>query len=83
VRTIDSFLISYAALAFTSLIILSLAGVETLDVYIALFVILFFVETELTPTFSPTGSMKKVILEIALLAIFVLIVAERVVQILT
>jgi hypothetical protein len=83
VRSIDSFLITYATLAFTSVTTLSLIGVETLDVYIALFVILFFVAAELTPTFSPMGSRKKVILEIALLAIFVVIVAERVVQILT
>jgi len=83
VRSIDSFLVTYATLAFTSVITLNLLGVETLDVYIALFVILFFVAAELAPTFSPTGSRKKVILETALLAIFVVIVTERVVQILT
>lgn len=80
-RTIDSFLITYAALAFTSVITLSLTGVETLDVYIALFAILFFVAAELTPL-SPMGSRKKVILETALVAIFVVTVAERVVQVL-
>jgi hypothetical protein len=83
VRSIDSFLVTYATLAFTSAITLSLIGMETLDVYIALFVILFFVAAELTPIFSPTGSRKKVILEATLLAIFVVIVIERVVQILT
>jgi hypothetical protein len=83
VRTIDSFLITYATLAFTSVITLSLIGVETLDVYIALFVILSFVVAELTPTFSPKDSRKKAILEAMLLAIFVVIVTERVIQILT
>jgi hypothetical protein len=82
-RTIDSFLITYATLVFTSVITLTLIDVETLDVYIALFVILFFVAAELTPTFSPTGSRKKVILETTLLAILVVTVTERLVQILT
>jgi len=43
---------------------------------------LFVVAAELTPTFSPMGSRKKVILETALVAIFVVTVAERVVQVL-
>jgi len=83
VRTIDSFLITYAALVYTSIITLSLIGVEALDVYVALSVILFFVAAELTPTFSPRNSRKKAILEVVLLAIFAVIVIERVIGILT
>ena len=79
---IDAFLITYATLAFSSVIALSLIGVETLDVYAALFVIFFFVASELSPLFIPGKSRRKALLECVLLAVFAVIVIERVVEIL-
>lgn len=73
---------TYATLVFASVITLSLIGVETLDIYSVLSVILFFVAAELTP-FSPRNSRKKAILEVVLVAIFAVIVIERIVGILT
>ena len=82
VRSVDSFLITYATLAFSSVVALSLIGVQTVDVYVALFAIEFFVASELTPTFSPMMSRRKAIMGTILLAIFAVVVIERVVEIL-
>ena len=81
-RSVDSFLITYATLAFSSVVALSLIGVERVDVYVALFAIEFFVASELTPPFNPRMTRRKAIMEAMLLAIFAVIVIERVVEIL-
>ena len=81
-RSVDSFLITYATLAFSSVVALSFIGVQTVDVYVALFVIEFFVASELTPPFNPRMTWRKAIMEAMLLAIFAVVVIERVVEIL-
>jgi hypothetical protein len=80
---IDTFLIIYATLAFSSVIVLSLIGVETFDVYAALFVILFFVASELSPFSMPGRSHRQVLLAGVLLMVFAVIVLERLIEILT
>lgn len=82
-KYIDSFLITYATLAFSSVIALSLIGLETLDVYVALFAIEFLVASELTPGFGSIKSGRKMIFEAVLLAVFALIVIERVIALLS
>jgi hypothetical protein len=82
-RGIDSLLISYAALAFSSVVLLSLIGVNTVDVYVALFAIEFFVASELASALSHNASRRMTVMEFVLLAIFALIVLERVVEILS
>lgn len=42
-RRLDVFILAYSALAFSSIVLLSLLGVERIDIYIALFAIEFFV----------------------------------------
>jgi hypothetical protein len=83
VKSIDSFLITYAALAFGSVIALSLIDVEMFDIYVALLVIFFFVSAELTPAIGSRNSRREVILEVVLLAVFGVIVIERLLAILT
>lgn len=81
-RSTNVFLVVYAALLFLTVVILSLLSVETLEVYVALFAIEFFVASELTSPFSPTESRKKTVMEILLLAILTGIMIEKIVGIL-
>ena len=81
-KSIDFFLIVYAALVFSTVVILNFLGVETIDIYVALFAIEFFVTSELVTPFGPAESRRKTIMGILLLAIFAGIVLERIVQIL-
>ncbi len=81
-RRVDSFLITYAALTFSSVVALTLIGVETADVYVALFAIEFFVASELTPALGPSMSIRKTVVGTAMLAIFATIVLARVMEIL-
>jgi len=78
----DIFLIMYAALIFSTVVILSLLSVERIDVYVALFAIEFFAASELTSPFGHTESRRKTIIGILLLAIFTGIILERMVEIL-
>jgi hypothetical protein len=81
-KNTDVFLIMYAALAFSTVVVLSLLSVDRIDVYIALFAIEFFVASELTSPFHPSESRRKTIMGILLLAAFTGIVAERMMEIL-
>ncbi len=81
-KSTDVFLITYAALSLSTVIVLSLLSVERIDVYVALFAVEFFVVSELTSPFGPRESRRKAILGILLLAIFTGILVERIVEIL-
>jgi hypothetical protein len=61
-------------------VVLSLIAVVAIDVYIALFVIEFFIASELNA--SPTSSRRTTVLEVGLVVILTLVVIERVVEIL-
>jgi hypothetical protein len=78
----DAFIIMYAAFLFSTVVILSLLGVDRIDVYVALFAIEFFVASELTSPFRLTESHRRTLIGIILLAIFTGIVIERIVEIL-
>jgi len=81
-KSTEAFLIIYATFIFSTVIVLSLLGLERIDVYVALFAIEFFVACELTSPFGPSESLRKTVIGILLLAIFAGIVVERVVEIL-
>ena len=81
-KNTDIFLIMYATILFSTVVILSLLSVDRVDVYIALFAIEFFVTSELISPFGPAESRRKNILGLLLLAIFTGIVVERIVEIL-
>jgi hypothetical protein len=78
----ELFIIIYAALLFSTVVILSLLGVERIDVYVALFAIEFFVASEVLSPFGATESRRKTIMGILLLAIFTGIIIERIMEIL-
>jgi hypothetical protein len=81
-KNTDVFIIMYAALLFSTTVVLSLLNVERIDVYVALFAIEFFVVSEFTSPFGPTESRKRTVVGILLLAIFAGILLERIVEIL-
>jgi hypothetical protein len=78
----DAFIIMYAALLFSTVVILSLLSVDRIDVYVALFAIEFFVASELNSPFRPSESRRRTLVGILLLTIFTGIVIERIVEIL-
>lgn len=81
-KSSDAFLMIYASLVFSTVIVLSLLSLERIDVYVALFAIEFFVASEVTSPFGPAESHRKTIIGIVLLALFTGIVAERILEIL-
>jgi hypothetical protein len=81
-KSTDVFLLTYAALAFSTVFILSILSVEMIDVYVALFAIEFFIASELISPLGGAESRRKTIISIFLLVIFTAIIIERIAQIL-
>jgi hypothetical protein len=78
----DAFIMAYATLLFSTVVVLSMLGVDRIDVYVALFAIEFFVASELTSPFRPSESRRRTLVGILLLTIFTGIVIERILEIL-
>jgi hypothetical protein len=81
-ENMDAFIIVYAALLFSTVVILSMLNVDAIDVYVALFAIEFFVASELSSPFRPGESRRRTLVGILLLAIFAGIVVKRILEIL-
>jgi hypothetical protein len=81
-RGIDSFILSYAALSLSSVSLLAIMGVETVEIYVTVLAIEFFVASELYPTPSLALSRRKTIIGVMMLAAFAVIVIVRIVEIL-
>jgi hypothetical protein len=78
----DAFIIMYAALLFSTVVVLSMLGVDRVDVYVALFATEFFVASELASPFRPSESRRRTLVGILFLTIFTGIVIERILEIL-
>jgi hypothetical protein len=81
-ENIDAFIIVYAALLFSTVVILSMLSVDRIDVYVALFAIEFFVTSELNSPFRPSESRRRTLVGVLLLTIFAGIVLVRILEIL-
>jgi hypothetical protein len=81
-RSIDTFILSYAALSLSSVSLLAVMSVETIEVYLTLLAIEFFVTSELYPTPSPALSRRKTVIGIIMLAAFAGIAIGRIAEIL-
>lgn len=81
-RSLDVFILTYSALSFSTIVLLSLLGVNRIDIYVALFAIEFFVASIITSPSSPLESRRKTLMGILLLAVFVGVVIWRVLEIL-
>jgi hypothetical protein len=81
-KNTDLFIIFYGALLFSTVVVLSLLAVDSVDIYVALFAIEFFVASELTSPFGSAESRRRTIMGVLLLVIFAGIVLERIAEIL-
>jgi len=81
-RSLDVFILTYSALSFSTIVLLSLLGVNRIDIYVALFAIEFFVASIITSPSSPLESRRKTIMGILLLAVFVGVIISRILEIL-
>ena len=72
----------YAGLAFSTVVVLSILNVLSIDVYLALFAIEFFIASEVASPFDPSESRRKNIVSVVLLIVFAAIMIERIVGIL-
>ena len=82
IQKIEVFLVSYACLIFSTVVVLSYLNVEQLDIYIAGFAIEYFIVILATAPHNPEESRRQRVIGIMLLVIFTGIVIERVLQLL-
>lgn len=80
IQKIDTFLVSYACLIVSTVVILSYLDVGQIDVYITGFAIEYFIIILATAPHHPEESRRQQIIGIVLLVIFIGIVIERVLQ---
>ena len=81
-QNVNTLLLAYAALVFSTVFGLSLLSEERIDVYIALFAVELFIAAELTRPFTITQNRKIGIVGILMLILFTGIVVERIIGIL-
>jgi hypothetical protein len=81
-RSVDTFLIQYAALTFLTVTILAILGVDSIDIYAALLIIEFLVASELSSYLTAAESTRRNIVAVALLLIFAGIITVRIINIL-
>lgn len=75
------FFISYSVLTFSTVFALSLYPGVSIDIYLALFVIEFFIASELASPFGVFEYHKRIVIEVIMLIIFGVILIERISQI--
>lgn len=81
-RSVDWFLLQYAALVFSTVTLLSMLGLDSIDIYVALFIIEFFVVSQLSSPLIGLESTRRNVVAIVLLLVFAGIVAIRIIKIL-
>jgi len=83
-RNVEAFIIAYASFIFSTVFGLSLLRNEAIgiDVYAALFVVEFFIASELTSPFTQREHQRKAVITIVLLFVLAGVVVQRIIQIL-
>ena len=81
-KNLHVLLVGYAALVFSTVFGLSLLREERIDVYMTLFVLEFFIASELTSPLTPDLHRRKNIVGMVLLIIFAAIVIKQIAEIL-
>ena len=79
----NAFLIVYATVAFSTVIIFSLINLQGLDLYAAAFAIEFLCVFELVPPPTTPESHGGTIMRVLMLSLFVVVIAQRVIHVLT
>ena len=82
IQKIEVFLISYACLIVSTVVVLSYLNVGQVDIYVAGFAIEYFIVILATAPYNPEESRRQRLIGIIFLIIFTGIVIERVLQLL-
>ena len=82
IQKIETFLVAYASLIVSTVVVLSYLNVDQVDIYVAGFAIEYFVVILATAPYNPEESRRQRLIGIMLLVIFTGIVIERVLQLL-
>ena len=82
IQKIEVFLVAYACLIVSTVVVLSYLSVGQVDIYVAGFAIEYFIVILATAPHNPEESRKQWVIGIMLLVIFTGIVIERVLQLL-
>jgi hypothetical protein len=81
-KNIHAFLFMYSALVLSTVFALSLFDEMRIDAYTILFIVEFFIASEVTSPLTPEQSHRKDSIGIVLLVIFIGIVLRRMIEIL-
>jgi uncharacterized membrane protein YczE len=82
IQKIEVFLVSYACLIVSTVVVMSYLNVGQVDIYIAGFAIEYFIVILATSPYNPEESRRQRVIGVMLLVIFTGIVIERVLQLL-
>lgn len=81
-KNVDAFLVIYSVVAFSTVSILSLFEEAAIDVYGVLFIVEFFIVSELAPPFPPKLQRRRTLIAMVLIVIFTGILTRRILEIL-
>ena len=74
----ESFILTYGTVTFATVVILSLFGLEIIDIYLGLFALELFITSELTAPLVPAESRKRTVVGIAMIVIFIGAILKRI-----
>jgi len=74
----ETFILLDGTLMFATVVILSIFGIETIDIYLALFALELFITSEITTPLESTESRKRMMLGIVMIVIFMGAILKRI-----
>ena len=74
----EIFILVYGALMFATVVILSLFGLEVIDIYLGLFALELFITSELTAPLVRAESRKRMVMGIVMIVIFIGAILKRI-----
>ena len=74
----EIFILVYGALMFATVVILSLFGLEIIDIYLGLFALELFITSEFTAPLGPAESRRRLAVGIVMIVIFIGAILKRI-----
>jgi len=74
----ETFIMVDGALMFATVVVLSIFGLETIDVYLGLFALELFVTSEITAPLDSTEYRKRMVVGIVMIVIFIGAILKRI-----
>ena len=78
----EIFILLYGALMFATVVILSLFGLEVIDIYLGLFALELFLASEFTAPLAGAQSRKRMVMGIVMIVIFIGAILKRIMSLL-